>query len=120
MKHLFLILLLVLGGCGKTFFSPAKNSVVKNNQWKPNPRCRVVSKVHGNYMDMTITRNCLKNGYTTVVIVVNDVSDRGKKAAEEATRTLILTLGFRPRLAPLVITKVNGKPIFIFLVVGES
>jgi len=121
---LFILLLLGFlvagGGCGGKSVSAPKNPLsMKKKEWKPGPRCRLVGALRGKYMNMLIERNCLQNGATTVTVHVNNTAKDGKKAAEEFIQGMRFILGFTPALAPLVITKIKGKPIFIFIVVEK-
>lgn len=122
---LFIILMmgfLVLGeGCGKNLSGPRKSTLAKKQtDWKPGPRCKILGAVRGKYMDMTIMQNCLRNGFTTVTFYIHDVRNEGKEAIKEAVQAMLHVLGFRPKLAPLVITKIKGKPVLIFIMLGES
>ena len=77
--------------------------------WKPGKRCE---------------KNCLKNGLTTVNMVVLNPEPKGNVkggvAAEHATQAITAILGFKPVLKIVLYGKKKGKTFFLTVVTGIS
>jgi len=123
MKRLMVILVaLVLGtGCADMMHKHRHAAQVKTpvmKDWKPGKRCHVLARVKTANVAVMIERNCLKNGVTTVNMLVLNPEDKGRVAAEDAVRIVTSVLKFKPTLAALFYGKTQGK-VFILAAVTE-
>lgn len=110
---------LLLSACG-TPHHP-KPSSPKAPKFSVSKRCRTIGTAAGQYVTMAAQRNCLKNGVTTVAIMVlYPKQDKPTEIAEETVKLLITMLGFKPKLALLTMGRAKGKPFYIFIVTGEA
>ena len=83
----------------------------------------------GSYATVVIRRGCLKRRVIDITILLQGVKDSDSKKVQmenankgigEATQMMIRILGFRPKLAAMVITRVKGIPCYVFIVTGEA
>jgi hypothetical protein len=88
--------------------------------WKPSKRCKVLGKAMTTHVAVLVERNCLKNGVTTVNMVVLNKEKKGTVAARHAGTAITSILGFRPVLKVLFYGKAKGKPFFLTAVTGIS
>ncbi len=84
--------------------------------WKPGRRCKPLGKVVTKNVAVMVERNCLRNGVTTVGILVLNTANKGKLAASDAAQGVVSVLGFRPTLATVFVGKIK-KSVFILSVV---
>ncbi|MCK5016336.1 MAG: hypothetical protein KAS32_04615 [Candidatus Peribacteraceae bacterium] len=109
---------IVTTGCA-TYFTPTIDSLVQK-KWTPNPRCKVIGKAHTPNVAVLVEKNCLKNGLTSVNIIVLSTKKDGKKAAEEGVKLVTKILGFKPKLGLLFYGKAKGLPFFMCAVMGVA
>jgi len=86
--------------------------------WKPSKRCKTLGKAMTTHVAVLVERNCLKNGVTTVNMVVLNKEKKGTVAARHATQAITSILGFKPVLKILFYGKAKGKPFFLTAVTG--
>jgi hypothetical protein len=87
--------------------------------WKKSKRCKTLGKAKTSHVAVLVERNCLRNGLTTVNMVVLNKEREGKVAADHAAQATIAILGFKPTLTLLFMGKLKGK-VFYLTAVGES
>lgn len=96
----------------------------KAKTWKPGKRCKVLGKALTTHVSVLVEHNCLKNGVTTVNMVVLNSEPKGKVkggvAADHAVQALTSILGFKPKLKILLYGKTKGKVFFLTVVTGIS
>lgn len=95
-----------------------KHPAPKVKDWKPSKRCKTLGKAMTTHVAVLVERNCLKNGVTTVNIVVLNKEKKGTVAARHATQAITSILGFKPVLKILFYGKAKGKPFFLTAVTG--
>ena len=88
--------------------------------WKPGRRCRTLGTEHSKRVAVMVQKDCIKNGVTTVAIVVLDNSNKGKDAAKDAVFMVKRILGFDPVLKAVVVGKDKGKVFMLTVVTGAS
>lgn len=115
-----LLFFVLLSGC-----SAPKKVHAPKTAFKVPARCRLIAATRTKHVIMVIRRHCLVNGLTTVMFVVTDTSNGGKKATEEGTRMLISKLRFVPRMSLLVAGKIPMKGrqegvMYLFAVLGAE
>ena len=76
------------------------------------------------HVAVMVEKNCLKNGLTTVNMVVLNPEPKGNVkggvAAEHATQAITAILGFKPVLKIVLYGKKKGKTFFLTVVTGIS
>jgi len=90
------------------------------NAWKPGKRCKTLSKGYNDNVAVIIQKNCIRNGVTSVGIVVLNNADKGKVAAKDAVGMITATLGFRPILKAVLVGKDKGKVFILAVVTGSD
>ena len=122
-----LITLLTISGCAS--HSAHKKIPTGLTDTSASLRCKVVGKKVGIYASIVVRKDCLKKGLTEITIFLHGVKKvegqsriKVMRVAQmgviEATKEVIKILGFRPKLAPMAITKYKGMPCYVFAVVG--
>lgn len=107
------LMVLVFSGCAHTHkHTTPKVTAVKSH------RCRTLGKAVTPNASVIIHKNCIKNGVTTVAIVVHS-KHRVKEAARDAVLVIKDMLGFAPSLHAIVMGEDKKTP-FILAVVGDS
>lgn len=86
--------------------------------FKVSPRCRTIGKDYNEKVAVLIQKNCVRNGVTTVAMVIFDTRDKGKAAAVSAVMMVKRILGFDPVLRTLVVGKDKGTPFILSVVTG--
>jgi len=81
-------------------------------------RCRTLGQANTPNASVIIHKNCLRNGVTTVAIVVHN-KHNAKLAARDAVLVIKDMLGFAPTLHTLAVGEDKKTP-FILAVVGDS
>lgn len=109
--------LMLLGSACSVHTAPTIESAQKKG-WKAHPRCRTLGKRTGDYATVLIQRNCLRNGVTTVSVLVTNVYQKGAAAAEETYKFILEVLKFKPKLEVLVVSKHQKMPFMVFIVTG--
>lgn len=94
-----------------------KQSMAK--EWKPGKRCKQIGKAKTSHVAVLVERNCLKNGLTTVNMLVLNSEKKGLVAADHAAQAVTSILGYKPTLKVLVYGKSHGK-VFFLAAVTES
>lgn len=84
--------------------------------FKVGKRCRTIGKDWNEKVAVLVQKNCVRNGVTTVAMVIFDTRDKGKAAALSAVHMVKRILGFDPVLRALVITKDKGTPFILSVV----
>ena len=82
-------------------------------------RCVTIGKAATSNVVVMVERNCLKNGVTTVSILVLKPKNK-KLAAKEGAQLILRILKFRPKLAILFYGKTKGMPFFLTVVTGSN
>lgn len=124
MKYVILILSVLFVGCTSNRGRVVSTPAVK----KSSLQCKTVGKKVGKYSSVMVRRNCLKKGRSEVVILLHAVKfapmkDKltvAKKGIEESARLMLSILEFKPKLAAMAITTVNGIPCYVFLITGSA
>lgn len=88
--------------------------------FKVSKRCRVIGKDHNEKVAVLIQKNCVRNGITTVAMVILDTRNKGKDAALSAVMMVKRILGFDPVLRTLVVGKDKGVPFILSVVTGVN
>ena len=81
----------------------AKTPVVK-----PTSRCKLIGRAKTPNVAVLVERDCLKNGLTTVNIVVLNTAKKGTIAAEDSIKLITNILGFVPHLKLMFYGRVKG------------
>lgn len=114
------VLVMVASGCNAhathKHVSTLTTPMPKN--WKPGKRCKTVGKAMTSHVAVLVERNCLKNGLTTVNMIVLNKEKKGNVAAEHAVQAVTSILGFKPVLKILFYGKTKGKVFFMTAVTG--
>jgi hypothetical protein len=108
-----LVFLSLVGGCAAV---PAHKHVKAPAYFKVGKRCRTIGKDYNEKVAVLVQKNCVRNGVTTVAMVIFDTRDKGKAAALSAVHMVKRILGFDPVLRALVIGKDKGVPFILSVV----
>jgi len=108
----------MVGGCAISHKTDI--GTIAKKKWKKNPRCKVIGKAHTPNIAVLVERNCLRNGLTTVNMIVLNTSNKGKTAAEDGVKLITKILGFKPVLTILFYGKAKGLPFFLCAVTGTN
>lgn len=114
----FLVMVAMMSGCALNH-KPDIGSIAQK-KWKKSPRCKVLGKASTRNVAVLVERNCLRNGLTTVNMIVLNTSNKGKDAAEDGVRLITKLLGFKPVLTILFYGKAKGLPFFMCAVTGTN
>ena len=118
--------LVMAAGCARVH---EHETVVRGNKaiakdWKPSKRCKTLGKAVTSHVAVLVERNCLRNGLTTVNMMVLNPEKKGNIkggiAAEHAVQAVTSILGFKPRLAILFYGKTKGKTFFLTAVMESD
>lgn len=116
--------LLVLGtsGCATAHEQHAhKRSTVKPaNNWRPGARCKQLGKAMTTHVAVLVEKNCLRNGLTTVNMVILNKEKKGTVAGEHAVQAVTSILGFKPKMKILFYGKMKGKLLVMAAVSGVT
>lgn len=118
----FLVAVMSLSGCVSHH-----RPVVVRPRYKPPKRCRMLGARSTANVMVVVRRNCLRNGLTTVMVVVTNTKNQGKKAVKEATFLMIDMLKFKPKVSLIVLGKIPLKKrknkyaiMYLFAVTGVN
>lgn len=115
------VIVAALTGCAphaKVHTHTAKKTTVAKKTWKPGPRCRIIGKAATKNIGVIVERNCMKNGVTTVTMMVLNKAKKGAIAAKDGVTLVTRILGFKPKLAVLFYGNAKGHPFFLCAVIG--
>lgn len=115
---LVLALVVLFSGCAAPHQHIHKQPTMK--PWKPGPRCKIIGQERTSNIAVIIERNCMKNGVTTISMVVLNNKKNGTVAATDGARLIKKILGYKPTMAVLLYGKAKGLPFFLCIVTGGS
>jgi hypothetical protein len=118
MKYLG-ILILVVGWMGCSGVKDHTHFVHPKPLPTMSKRCKIIGQASTKNVSVLIERNCMKNGVTTVSVVVLNKKNHGKKAALESVQIIKKILGFNPVLKILFYGKAKGYPYFLMVMTGS-
>lgn len=110
--------LMLLGSACAMKHDSTTIETAQKKEWRAHARCRTLGKRTGDYATVLIQKNCLKNGVTTVSVLVTNVYQKGAAAAEETYKFIMEVLKFKPKMEVLVVSKHQKMPFMVFIVTG--
>jgi len=114
-----LVFLSLVSGCAKV--SKHQHTHAKAPaHFQVSKRCRTIGKDYNEKVAVLVQKNCVRNGVTTVAMVVFDTRDKGKAAALSAVHMIKRILGFDPVLRTLVVGKDKGTPFILSVITGVN
>jgi len=117
MMFIVLLMVAVLFGMGCSAREKSHQHTTPPVTYKKPLRCKVVGKASTSNAAVLVERNCLRNGLTTVNVVVLNTKDEGKSAAKDSVTMIEKILGYKPVLKVLFYGKAKGLPFFMMVVI---
>jgi hypothetical protein len=112
-----LVFIAMVSGCAATATPGHQHTHVKTPaHFKVSKRCRTIGKDYNEKVAVLVQKNCVRNGVTTVALVIFDTKNKGKAAALSAVMMVKRILGFDPVLRTLVVGKDKGTPFILSVV----
>lgn len=114
----------ILGGCSVEHSHKTSTLVKKTTS---QPRCKKLGFTKGRWANVAVRRCMFEKRVTEVTIWLhgvnpNDTKENQLKAAsmgiKESTVMMIRILGFKPKLAAMSISRIYGRPCYVFFVIG--
>ena len=116
-KLVAIFALVAVSGCAAQQYTP-KHTVARS-PIAMSHRCRTLGQATTPNASVIIHKNCIRNGVTTVAIVVYD-KHNVKLAARDAVLVIKDLLGFAPTLQALVVGEDKNTPFILAVVTDDT
>ncbi len=114
----------LLNGCATTAQTTHHHPTVKQQPKQAKPfqlpaRCRSLGTMSGKYAAVTVHKDCLNKGVTTVTILLININGKAKAAVKESFFLMKEILGFKPETMQLIIASMYKKmPLYVYVITG--